>query len=190
VTAIAIVAEATSEGREGAGSPLWWVLWCSGAWFGIGLATGALANRVPMRWMQRDTWLTRLRPVESDGRFYERRLRIRRWKDLLPEAGDMFRGGFSKRRIRSRDPEHLLRFVAETRRAEYVHWANAVAGVLFLPFLPLWAGAVMVTFGLAVHLPFVFIQRYNRARLVRTLHRRGVREHASDRRTSEGWITP
>jgi glycosyl-4,4'-diaponeurosporenoate acyltransferase len=190
MTALALVAQAATEDRQGTGSPLWWVLWCSGAWFAIGLATGAVANRVPMRWMQRDSWLSRLRPFESDGRFYDRHLRIRRWKDLLPEAGDMFRGGFSKRRIRSRDDEHLLRFVAETRRAEYVHWANAMAGVLFLPFLPLWAGAVMVAFGLVLHLPFVIIQRYNRARLVRTLRRRGVYERPGDRRASEGWITP
>lgn len=182
--------QTTSQPRQGGDPAFWWVLWCSGVWFGIGLATGVVANRMPLRWLERDTWITRLRAVESDGRLYERRLRIRRWKDLLPEAGDMFRGGFSKRRIRFRDSQHLLRFVAETRRAEYVHWANAVAGVLFLAFLPLWAGLVMVAFGLLTHLPFVFIQRYNRARLLRTLHRRGVQEHPRSQPAPEGWITP
>jgi glycosyl-4,4'-diaponeurosporenoate acyltransferase len=190
MTAAQLAWQAATEPHQEAGSAAWWVLWCSGVWFGIGLATGVVANRIPLRRLERDTWITRLRGFESDGRLYERRLRIRRWKDLLPEAGDMFRGGFSKRRLRSRDDQHLLRFVAETRRAEYVHWGNAMAGVLFLAFLPLWAGLVMVAFGLVAHLPFVVIQRYNRARLLRALHRRGVRERPGSQAATEGWIAP
>lgn len=178
-----------AAGSEPAGA-LAWVLWCSGVWFAIGLATGAFVHLLSLRWLQRDTWLTRLRPFEADGRLYERRFAIRRWKDRLPEAGDMFRGGFSKRHLRSRSEEHLVRFAAETRRAEYVHWTNALAGIAFLFFLPLWAGLVMVAFGLVVHLPFVAIQRYNRARLLRTLARRHVAVPPGDARASGNWVVP
>lgn len=164
---------ASSAGASSIGT-MAWILWVSGLWFAIGLASGLAVHLLPLGFVGRDTWVTRLRGWEHDGRFYRRRLAIGRWKDRLPEAGDMFSGGFSKRHIRDRSTPLLVRFAAETRRAEYVHWANALAGPLFFAFFPLWAGVVMTAFGLVVHLPFVCIQRYNRARLLRTLARRGV----------------
>jgi glycosyl-4,4'-diaponeurosporenoate acyltransferase len=142
------------------------------AWTVIGLSTGLVAHLLPLRVVESDNWLTRLRPWEQDGRFYERRLRIRSWKDRLPEQGALFRGGFSKRHVHDRSAAHLRRFAAETRRAELVHWANAVAGPLFLVWCPLSLGLVMVAFGPSAHLPFVCIQRYNRARIERVLARR------------------
>jgi len=150
-----------------------WVLWCSGLWFAIGLATGVVVHLLPLGFVSRDTWITSTRDFEVGGGWYARRLRILRWKDKLPEKGDMFRGGFSKRHLRDRSSAHLTRFVAETRRAEYVHWMNLGAGPLFFFVLPVWAAWIMVVFAAVVHLPFVCIQRYNRARLLRTLARRG-----------------
>jgi glycosyl-4,4'-diaponeurosporenoate acyltransferase len=151
------------------------IAWFSGAWLAIGLVTGWVGHRLPLRLVSRDTWLTRLRARERGGRVYERRLRISRWKDSLPEAGALFRGGFSKRHVLDRSTGHLVRFTAETRRAEYVHWMHIAAASLFFVFVPAWLAALMVVFALLVHLPFVAIQRYNRARLLRTLARRGIR---------------
>jgi glycosyl-4,4'-diaponeurosporenoate acyltransferase len=144
----------------------------SGCWFAIGLCTGWTGHRLDLGRLDHDTWLTKVRSFEQDGRFYERRMRIRSWKDRLPEGGATFEGGFSKARMGGRSDEHLQRFAAETRRAEYVHWANAASGPLFAVFLPPWIVAVMTAFGVVVHLPFIAIQRYNRARLERTIARR------------------
>ena len=141
-------------------------------WFAIGVVTGYAGHRLPLTAIDHDTWLTRLRSFEDEGRAYDRLLRIRRWKDLLPEAGAAFRGGVSKSQLPGRGRQDLERFAAETRRAEYVHWANAAAGPLFWIFQPLWVAGIMTAFGMAVHLPFVAIQRYNRARIMRTLARR------------------
>jgi glycosyl-4,4'-diaponeurosporenoate acyltransferase len=143
------------------------------AWVFIGLVTGFFVHRLPLSRLSGDGWLTRPRAFEQGGRFYERHLRIRIWKDKLPEKGDLFRGGFSKRRIRERSDGFLERFAAETRRAELVHWMNAAAGPLFLLWCPPRLGLSMIVFGVVAHLPFVVIQRYNRARIVRTLARRG-----------------
>lgn len=143
------------------------------AWVLIGLLTGFFVHRLPLSYLSRDTWLTRPRRFEEGGRFYERRLHIRVWKDKLPEKGDLFRGGFSKRHIRSRSDGFLERFAAETRRAERVHWMNAVSGPVFLIWCPPSLGLVMIVFGWVAHLPFIAIQRYNRARITRTLARRG-----------------
>ncbi|MFZ4518578.1 MAG: hypothetical protein ACOYOP_09325 [Microthrixaceae bacterium] len=143
------------------------------AWVLLGLTTGFFVHRLPLSYLSRDRWITRPRAWEDDGRFYEKRLRIRRWKDKLPEKGDLFRGGFSKRVIRDRSDGFLDRFAAETRRAELVHWMNAGSGPLFLIWCPWYLGLVMIGFGWIAHLPFIAIQRYNRARITRTLRRRG-----------------
>lgn len=142
-------------------------------WFLIGLGTGWYFHRRPAERFAADNWLTRPRGFEDQGRWYQRRLRIRAWKDRLPEKGDLFRGGFSKRHLVDRSTPHLQRFVAETRRAELVHWSNLAAGPFFLVWCPPLLGGVMVVFGVVAHLPFITVQRYNRERLLAILARRG-----------------
>jgi glycosyl-4,4'-diaponeurosporenoate acyltransferase len=134
----------------------------------IHTATGYTAHRLPLARLQRDGWLLRPRRIEDGGRLYARRLRIRRWKDHLPEAGALFAGGVSKRRL----TVDLERFVAETRRAEIAHWL-ALAGT---PVFALWnppIGVVLMTvYGVAANLPCIAVQRYNRPRAQRALARR------------------
>lgn len=103
--------------------------------------------------------------------FYQRHLRIGNWKDRLPEAGNFFPDGFSKRHLTSRSEQHLNRFAAETRRAELVHWTNLCAGPAFLLWCRPMVGGLMVVFGVVTHLPFIAIQRFNRQRLQRVLAR-------------------
>ena len=142
------------------------------AWVLVGVVSGYLLVRLPAESFAEDSWLTRPRRFEDSGRWYQRRLRIRRWKDRLPEKGDLFRGGFSKRHLVDRSDAHLRRFVAETRRAEYVHWCNLGAGPVFLIWCTPLLGAVMIGFGVVAHLPFIVVQRFNRERLTRILDRR------------------
>lgn len=151
----------------------WWSVVVSvAAWLLIGLVSGYVLHRVDVERFSRDGRLTRLRHWEDGGRWYQRHLRIRRWKDLLPEKGDLFRGGFSKRHLADRSGGHLERFVAETRRAELVHWVNLACGPLFLIWCRPAIGVWMIVFGVVAHLPFVLIQRYNRGRLLAILARR------------------
>ncbi|MFN7149105.1 MAG: glycosyl-4,4'-diaponeurosporenoate acyltransferase [Microthrixaceae bacterium] len=145
------------------------------AWVLIGLVTGWFLHRRSIASLEHDGWLTRPRRFEQDGRWYQRNLRIRRWKDRLPEKGDLFPDGFSKRHLIDRSTPHLERFVAETRRAELVHWSNMAAGPLFLIWCSPLLGACMIAFGVIAHLPFIVIQRYNRARLLVVLRRRAAR---------------
>lgn len=145
------------------------------AWLGIGVATGWYFHRRSPASLAQDNWLTRPRGFEDGGRWYQRRLRIRSWKDRLPEKGDLFRGGFSKRHLVDRSTPNLERFVIETRRAEMVHWSNLAAGPLFLVWCRPLLGACMVAFGVLAHLPFILVQRYNRERLLAILARRNRR---------------
>ena len=142
------------------------------AWGAFHAATGYAAHRLDASRLQRDGWLLRQRPFESGGRWYRRRLRIHRWKDRVPEAGDLFRGGVSKRRLPAYDAAGLTLFVRETRRAELAHWWAMACGPVFVLWNPPLAAALLVGYGVVVNLPFIAIQRYNRFRVQALLARR------------------
>ena len=142
------------------------------AWATIHAGSGYLVHRLPLGRLQHDGPLLRARAWEREGRTYARRLRIQRWKDHLPEAGAVFAGGVSKRRLTgsARRPT-LARFVAETRRAERGHWLAMAAGPLFALWNPPSGVLLMTAYGVAVNLPFIAVQRYNRQRAQRVLTR-------------------
>lgn len=143
------------------------------AWGAFHTATGYAAYRLDDRRLARDGWLLRQRRFEDDGRWYRRRLHIHRWKDRLPDAGDLFRGGMSKRRMPGYDVAGLELFARETRRAELAHWWAMCCGPVFLLWNPPLAAGLLVAYGVVVNLPFIVIQRYNRFRIEALIGRRG-----------------
>ena len=137
-----------------------WAAWSAGC--------GYVAHRLSSSTLSRLGPL-RLRPFERDGRVYERVLRIKAWKGALPEAGSLFRGGFSKRRLVGHDREYLEQFRLETRRAEWTHWAILALSPVFFVWNPWWLALAMLGYGVAANVPCILVQRYNRARLERSL---------------------
>ena len=141
-------------------------------WAAWGTAVGYVAARAPDTRFAHDTWLTRIRVWERDGRTWER-LGVRRWKAVIPELGALF-GGRSKRRLPSRDRDGLVQFTVETRRAEAVHWAVPLGLGVMPIWSPTWVTAVMAAYAVAANAPCIVIQRYNRARAGRSLDGRAV----------------
>jgi glycosyl-4,4'-diaponeurosporenoate acyltransferase len=148
------------------GNALFWPTWTA--------AVGYLAHRMPDERYDADDALTRARPFERDGRWYQDTLQIDRWKDRLPEAGAAF-GGFAKRSVEGGADPQLGKFVVETRRAEHAHWGMAAGLALTLAWNPWWAAPVNAAVAAGSNLPCIAVQRYNRARLLRILRRRGGR---------------
>jgi glycosyl-4,4'-diaponeurosporenoate acyltransferase len=142
------------------------------AWGVFHSATGYAAHRLDDRRLTRDGWLLRPWRFETAGRWYRRRLRVDRWKDRLPEAGDLFRGGVSKRRLPTYDAAGLQLFVRETRRAELAHWWAMSCGIVFVLWNPPLAAGLLIGYGVLVNLPFIAIQRYNRFRVQALVERR------------------
>jgi glycosyl-4,4'-diaponeurosporenoate acyltransferase len=140
----------------------------AGLWAVWSTICGYAAHRLPAETLTRDGSL-RLRAFERDGRVYERVLRVKAWKDALPEAGSLFRGGFSKRRLAGHDRAHLERFLLETRRAERTHWAILLLAPVFFAWSPWWLALAMLGYGLVANVPCIVVQRYNRSRLERIL---------------------
>lgn len=159
-----------------------WAIWLSAAIAAaLSLLAGWWATAWPVSRVARVGPLTRLRGWERDGRWWNRHLAVRRWKDALPEAGALF-GGYAKDHIRSRATADLDRFRAETIRAERVHWLSAATGVLHVVWCRPPVAAVLAVLGLVGNAPFIISQRTNRGSLDRLLRRRS----AQGRPTSGG----
>ncbi|MDA8116282.1 MAG: hypothetical protein M0000_02645 [Actinomycetota bacterium] len=147
-----------------AGAAAWWAA--------SSFVVGRLAHSLDPARLQSMGGPTRLLRGEEGGRIYERALRIRSWKGRLPEAGDLFEGGFNKKSLASLEPGTLARYMAETKRAELTHMALLPLALVPLAWVEGWELAVVVAYALAANLPFIIVQRYNRARLLRLEQRR------------------
>ena len=141
------------------------------AWLFFHFLVGWIAWRIPLSFFMRDNWLYRCREWEQGGGFYRRFLLIDRWKRFMPEAGGFFPGGFSKKRLVNREPEYLKRFCIETRRGEFTHWLSMMPAPLFFLWNDWPIGLCMIGYALAFNLPFIAANRFNRARLARSLKR-------------------
>ena len=137
----------------------------------FGLAWG-FTQLAAERFNSQSFW-PRIKRWELGGRFYERVFDIKLWKDKLPDASRMFRGGFAKANLQTAAPEFLERFLRETWRGEIVHWLALLTIPLFCIWNPWWGVLANAAVALAVNFPCILALRYNRARFQRLLARLG-----------------
>ena len=143
-------------------------------WPVIHLSIAASVLRLPLTKFAGDGFLYTVWGWEDQGRFYRKWLAVKRWKSLLPD-GAPWLGGFAKKKLSGRDPQYLLHFMLETRRAECAHWCMLGCLPLFFLWNPLWACLVMTVYAVAANVPCIIAQRYNRAVLSHLLLRKGVK---------------
>jgi len=144
----------------------WWsAAFNATVWLVCGVCVGWWYAQRDWRVLRDVGALTRLRRWESRRR-YEHWLGVRRWKDRLPEAGTWF-GGVSKRHLPSVQEGGRARFVAESLRAERVHFALIAVIPLTMAWSRGWWVVINVAFGLVVNMPCIIVARYNRIRLTR-----------------------
>ena len=148
------------------------VLLISLTWVVFQIGSGYVTNRLPTAIFHRSGLLFRTGAWEREGMIYATLFGIRRWKNRMPEAGAMFRGGFSKARISVLSRDGLERFVAETRRAELTHWLPFLLSFSFFAWNPIHVAIWMPLVGLLGNAPFIMIQRYLRPRLQRLIDAR------------------
>ena len=94
---------------------------------------------------------------------YEKILKIKKWKDLVPQY--VGKTGFSKKKMISLKLDYIKRFIAETYRAEVDH----LICCLIIPFIFLFNNfSLSIVFSSIVcisNIPCILIQKYNRLRL-------------------------
>jgi len=140
-------------------------------WLAGSLLVGALANQLPLVWLCQSPRQPAPATLASRLATYERCLQIRIWKRWIPDAGNALPGGISKASLARRDQAALQRLMAETRRAELVHWVLWpfwLFTLLWLPAVGVWLNLLFAT---VFNLPCLLLQRYNRLRLRLVLNR-------------------
>lgn len=152
------------------------VLLCVVGWAAWSVLIGFVGHRLPLKLLETNTWLTQPRPWGEDSHWYKRLLRIKKWKDRLPEAGDFFKGGFRKSSVGGGDYTVMSRFLAETRRAEYVHTVIWLFWLVTMLWTPSWGVLVNLAVGTALNLPCLWVQRYNRLRIEHLLLLKGQKK--------------
>ncbi len=139
------------------------------AWLLIQFGLAWTFTRLAAARFNPESWLARPKRWERAGRFYEDFCGIKHWKDRLPDAARLFRGGFAKARLQTVSPQYLERFLQETWRGEVVHWLALCLLPLFRLWNPWWGVLVNAAAALALNLPCILALRYNRARFERLL---------------------
>jgi len=147
------------------------VLATAALWLGWSLLVGTLANLVPLAWLSDPLDAAAGDRRRRSPQSYERWLAIRRWKPWIPDAGNALPGGIRKASLARRDPDALGRLIAETRRAELVHWGLWPAWLVTALWLPPPGVVINLLFATAFNLPCLLLQRYNRRRLQRVVSR-------------------
>lgn len=134
-----------------------------------GLAIFLIGRIFPRQWIKADKFPFKSYKWEQNGKFYEK-LKVKKWKTKLPDAsviiGKIFPKFMPKKRINGADKRNIKVLVKETCVAEFTHLTSALLGLFCIKLWKGW-GALVSAVWIALNLPFVIIQRYNRPRLIK-----------------------
>ena len=107
-------------------------------------------------------------------------IKVKKWKNLVPEMGEIF-VGFQKSKVADiNDSDYLAKFIEETCYAEFMHKIGAVSSFGILVLFPakyilpvILPVCIFVSF---LHVLPVIIQRYTRPRLI-IAYNRAIRKN-------------
>ena len=149
------------------------ILLCFIVWPVLMVSAALLCTRLPDRFFDYATWFYRAHPWENDGEIYQKWFRVRRWKKYLPDGGSLVKGGFEKKKLVNFSKDNLDKYLRESCRAEMIHWLAILPFWVFGFFTPPIVILYMLIYALAINMPCIIAQRYNRPRIVRIVARRG-----------------
>lgn len=145
-------------------------------WFILHMSIAWGVTMIPVSFFDENKRLFRIRKWERSGMVYEQWFGIEQWKRFIPDGASWFRNGFAKKGLRKNDTAYLHRFVKETCRGEFTHWAVITVSPIFFLFNPWYVGIFMIFYALGANGPCIIIQRYNRPRIQKILERKRTRE--------------
>ena len=112
----------------------------------------------------------RPRKWEKNGRIYDR-LKIRLWKDRMPDMSKFITRMYRKKLAGFRNAEHIRCLLNETCCAELIHVLSMVISPIYILLLDGISGVIVMILNFLGNIPFVLIQRYNRPRLAQILYK-------------------
>ncbi|MBR3894236.1 MAG: hypothetical protein IKJ35_03710 [Clostridia bacterium] len=141
----------------------------------IGIASHFIGEALPRRWFHYDKFPYRVWKWERGGKIYDA-LRIRAWKDRVPDMSRIMKDMVPKRVGKTPRAADVWRLVQETCVAEIVHVALCLCAPVIWLFWGNWIGILLGGIFVICNLPFIMIQRYNRLPLASLAERLEKRE--------------
>ncbi|MFZ3591653.1 glycosyl-4,4'-diaponeurosporenoate acyltransferase [Bacillus sp. DJP31] len=141
-------------------------------WLFIHLLGTYIPSKFSLAFIKSIQWFP---PIQSWEVKWHNKLRIKKWKEKVPDAADWFFGGIKKRDICMKSKKGMQRFILESKRAELSHYLQILPAPIFFTFNDFYSGWFMILYAFCFHTPFIFIQRYNRYRLESILSRKWVK---------------
>ena len=135
------------------------------ALFVIDALVAILVRILPKKWVNPFNKIYKVRPWET--KLYLK-LKVRNWKDKIPETGKVLAGFGKDKVLDMNDNRYIYKFMEETVYAEVMHVISAVLSIFVIFInLKLWyiVGLPMAIVNFVIQILPVIVQRYNRPKL-------------------------
>lgn len=143
----------------------------------IELAIAGIIHAMPEKYFSPHSKRFKIFKWERD--FYEW-TKIRKWKNYIPDSGQLC--DFKKDELKGTDTDYLYKFLVEACYADAIHLWMGLGGFIIL-LINLTNTMAMLTIALPIsvislflNIPPIFIQRYNRPKLLKVYERNLKRE--------------
>jgi glycosyl-4,4'-diaponeurosporenoate acyltransferase len=153
---------------------------CFFVWAVIQMLVSYICLKIPNRYFIPSKFPYASFGFEQEGAIYRRWFGVHRWKKYLPDGGALMGVEFRKKNLEHVTHANLHRFLIESCRAEMSH---------LLAILPFWVFGfiappeviwIMLIYAVAINLPCVIAQRYNRPRIQTLIKNRYQKEDFDD----------
>ena len=141
-------------------------------WFILQHVAEYISHKIPDKWLLPNAFLFKERKWEKGGAFYSKVLKVKKWKKFLPDGAAARKKGYRKKNLTDFSTENLELFLVESCRAEVMHWLAIVPFWIFGLFAPAEIIIYMFIYALAVNLPCIIVQRFNRPRIMKLIERK------------------
>ena len=124
-----------------------------------------LCFKIPLNFFLEEDRFFKKKKWEQSGEMWQKLLLVKKWKGFLIDGSSIVKKSYNKSHLHGKKKNDLMVFAAETKRAELTHLLLILPAPLFFLWNPVWAGWIMIIYALLANLPFIIVQRYNRARI-------------------------
>lgn len=152
-------------------SDLWTVILCFVLWGGFQSLAAFICFLIPDIYYKPGSWVFRSHKWEKEGKIYVKILKVNKWKKYLPDGGAAFKKGYKKRNFTNYTRQGMEKYLVESCRGEMSHWLAIIPFWVFGFIAPIWIIIPMFLYALAINIPCIVAQRYNRPRFIALLLR-------------------
>jgi len=135
----------------------------------LGVASFSIGRILPKSWFRYEKFPYAIYRFEHGGKIYEK-LRIKTWQKKLLDMSRIFPKLMPPKKFDFNGFARLPRMIQETCVAELIHGLLCFSGLYCMELWHGVGGKVIAALYFLGNLPFIFVQRYNRPRLLRLMN--------------------